>query len=98
MRGWRAHSCSRLRKCVTEPVKKSRETVDARKRKSTMSELGNRTGALLPTTPILEQAWDHTTMNGRRLLPSPGPKKVSNLIHIVQTCCVKCRLNYFISI
>jgi len=40
-----------------------------------MSELGNRTGALLPTTPILEQAWDHTTMNGRRLLPSPGPKK-----------------------
>ena len=45
-----------------------------------MSEVGNssRTGALLPTTPILEQTtWDHTTtMNGRRLLPSPGPKKV----------------------
>lgn len=42
-----------------------------------MSEVGNsRTGALLPTTPILEQTWDHTTtMNGRRLLPSPGPKK-----------------------
>ena len=48
-----------------------------------MSEVGNstRTGALLPTTPILEQAWDHTTMNGRRLLPSPGPKKVNH--HLV---------------
>ena len=46
-----------------------------------MSEVGNsRSGALLPTTPILEQAWDHTTMNGRRLLPSPGPKKVRNMI------------------
>ena len=64
---------------ITEKEKSREIAVDVRKRKSTMSELGNRTGALLPTTPILEQAWDHTTMNGRRLLPSPGPKKVSNL-------------------
>ena len=39
-----------------------------------MSELGNRTGALLPT---LMESWEHGNLNGRRLLPSPGPKKVS---------------------
>ena len=37
-----------------------------------MSELGNRSGAVLPT-PI--EAWEHNNLNGRRLLPSPGPKK-----------------------
>ena len=42
-----------------------------------MSEVGNRTGALLPT-PM--EAWEHNNMNGRRLLPSPGPKKVCQLI------------------
>ena len=46
-----------------------------------MSELDrNRSGALLPTTPKMEhQNWDHSSnsgLNGRRLLPSPGPKKV----------------------
>ena len=36
-----------------------------------MAELGNRSGAVLPT-PM--EAWEHN-LNGRRLLPSPGPKK-----------------------
>ena len=35
-----------------------------------MAKLGNRSGAVLPT-PM--EAWEHN-LNGRRLLPSPGPK------------------------
>jgi hypothetical protein len=46
-----------------------------------MSELGgagnNRTASakLLPTP--METTWEHNNLNGRRLLPSPGPKKVT---------------------
>ena len=41
-----------------------------------MSELGNRSGALLPT---LMESWEQQhsgNLNGRRLLPSPGSKRV----------------------
>ena len=44
-----------------------------------MSELGNRSGALLPT---LMESWEQQhsgNLNGRRLLPSPGSKKVRYL-------------------